>query len=290
MNLMTPFDKKRKEFVVEKLKEPDTYRNRYVAFLDLLGFKNIANQMDCASIKALFNDIEFIKFSFDELLGTKTFGVHFVDDVDFTIMSDSIVISVEGTDEGLAYLLFICATIQSRLFLSPTQMILLRGGISYGQYFKYNNLSYGPAMTNAYLLEGEASTPRIILDPNIAEKLKEKGIIGKVGINKYTHDYTPSTVNTVFDLCLIRSSEDGYFFVNFLHHLELCRLSQNEYIGKSNMQSIQNAIINGLKHSNDRVKQKYVWLCKFFNEQIDRSCLLNIEKYIITEDESVLFK
>lgn len=101
---------------------------------------------------------------------------------------------------------------------------------------------------------------------------------------------TPSTVNTVFDLCLIRSSEDGYFFVNFLNHLELCRLSQNEYIGKSNMQSIQNAIINGLKHSNDRVKQKYVWLCKFFNEQIDRSCLLNIEKYIITEDESVLFK
>ena len=279
---MKVLTEKKEEFIKNKLKEPDEYKIRYVAFLDILGFKKITTEKDCAIIKALFNDIELIKFSFDNPLANTIFGENLVEDVDFTIMSDSIVISTPNTYEGLAYLLFICATIQSRLFLLPDQMTLLRGGISNGKYFKLNNLSFGPALTEAYTLENTHSkVPRIILHTSITESLESNGIIGKSYLSESTSECKNLSVSSIIKTFLSNPMEDEYYFVDFLNPLELLRLFHRDKTKNSLITRIQNLLKEGLESKDVKVQEKYEWLNNYFNDKISKSPFPNIKSFII---------
>lgn len=279
---MSDFVELRQKFIEEKLAEPDEYRIRYVAFLDLLGFKNITNEQDCAFIKAFFNDIELIKFSFDSPMGTTVFGRDLVEDAEFTIMSDSIVIATENSYAGLAYLLFLCSTIQSRLLTSPTHPLLLRGGISCGNYYKLKNLSFGPAMTEAYLLENQANSPRVIIDPKIIEKMVTDGVLGRKGIDRYLSDSDQFT--TMIELFLTTFGDD-FYFVDYFNTMELLRLSQSKSLGNNLIENIQHTIQNGANIGNERVRQKYTWLRSFYNEKMRNSFFPNMAEYIIDSEE-----
>ncbi len=51
---MNFFDREKREYIKKKLKEPNSYQKCYVAFLDLLGFKELCkNRLGCAEIKAI---------------------------------------------------------------------------------------------------------------------------------------------------------------------------------------------------------------------------------------------
>ena len=279
---MSDFVELRQKFIEEKLAEPDKYRIRYVAFLDLLGFKNITNEQDCAFIKAFFNDIELIKFSFDSPMGTTVFGRDLVEDAEFTIMSDSIVIATENSYAGLAYLLFLCSTIQSRLLTSPTHPLLLRGGISCGNYYKLKNLSFGSAMTEAYLLENQANSPRVIIDPKIIEKMMTDGVLGRKGIDRYLSDSDQFTI--MIELFLTTFGDD-FYFVDYFNTMELLRLSQSKSLGNNLIENVQHTIRNGANIGNERVRQKYTWLRSFYNEKMRNSFFPNMTEYIIDSEE-----
>lgn len=279
---MSYFVELRQRFIEEKLAEPDDYRIRYVAFLDLLGFKNITNEQDCAFIKAFFNDIELIKFSFDLPMGATVFGKELVEDAEFTIMSDSIVIATENSYAGLAYLLFLCSTIQSRLLTSLAKPLLLRGGISHGNYYKLKNLSFGPAMTEAYLLENQANSPRVIINPKIIEKMMTDGVLGRKGIDGYLSD---SDQFTTMIKMFLTTFGDNFYFVDYFNTMELLRLSQSKNLGNNLIENIQQTIRNGANIGNERVRQKYTWLRSFYNEKMRNSFLPNMTEYIMDSEE-----
>lgn len=279
---MIDFVELRQKFIEEKLSEPDEYRIRYVAFLDLLGFKNITNEQDCAFIKAFFNDIELLKFSFDAPMGTTVFGKDLVEDADFTIMSDSIVIATENSNAGLAYLLFLCSTIQSRLLTSPAHPLLLRGGISYGNYYKLKSLSFGPAMTEAYLLENQANSPRVIIDPKIIEKMMADGVLRKYGTDEYLSDSDQFT--TMIKL-LLTTFGDNFYFVDYLNTMELLRLSNSKNSENNLIEIIQQTIRTGVNIENERVRQKYIWLRSFYNEKMRNSFFPNMTEFVIDSEE-----
>ena len=50
------------EFVERKLCEPNQYKITYIAFLDILGFKEKCSkkELSCEEIKAIFNDVELL--------------------------------------------------------------------------------------------------------------------------------------------------------------------------------------------------------------------------------------
>lgn len=279
---MIDFVELRQKFIEEKLSEPDEYRIRYVAFLDLLGFKNITNEQDCAFIKAFFNDIELLKFSFDAPMGTTVFGKDLVEDADFTIMSDSIVIATENSNAGLAYLLFLCSTIQSRLLTSPAHPLLLRGGISCGNYYKLKSLSFGPAMTEAYLLENQANSPRVIIDPKIIEKMMADGVLRKYGTDEYLSDSDQFT--TMIKL-LLTTFGDNFYFVDYLNTMELLRLSNSKNSENNLIEIIQQTIRTGVNIENERVRQKYIWLRSFYNEKMRNSFFPNMTEFVIDSEE-----
>lgn len=143
-------------------KEKDTikYTEGYVAFIDILGFKNFVNVRENAEkTKELFDFVAIIKdlFNNQEKWGIK-----------MAYFSDSIVITTE--DNWLKLLVpisFIDFYLQNKLNLS------YRGGIYKGEYYHKDGIAFGPAINEAYMLEQRAIYPRIILSDNIEDYVDE---------------------------------------------------------------------------------------------------------------------
>ena len=142
----------------------EQYSQYYVAFLDILGFKDLVNNPEkpCGDILNIYkylgqyNDI-FFKFLKSELEDMKN-------RIKMKIMSDSICVYVEATaPNALWELVSFCAVFQYNLLLIDP-CIFIRGGITYGNMYAKDDTMFGPALTKAYLLEEHnAKVPRIIM-------------------------------------------------------------------------------------------------------------------------------
>ena len=141
------------------------YKKYYVAFLDVLGFKNLVYNNDCDMIRKLFDNFKkskiIIKDNNDETI------IFNNDDVHIKIMSDSIIFYVEASiPNSCLALLCHCAAFQADLLMG-NPIVLIRGGISYGDFYieEDNDVLFGTALTDAYLLEEKnARYPRIIVN------------------------------------------------------------------------------------------------------------------------------
>lgn len=149
------------------------YEQRYVAFLDVLGFKDLVYSNNINKIDLYLNKLE----EAIELL--KNVPIKGELDFGYIVISDSIIITVKQSHnkdnaDNIIILRHLCIAIgflQSKL--APND-IWLRGGISSGEaYFDKNkNQIIGKAYIDAYLLEDKfASNPQVILDNKIIYEL-----------------------------------------------------------------------------------------------------------------------
>lgn len=149
------------------------YRECYIAFLDMLGFKKLIGQSECEEICAIFDKIEPPRINVfqgdrpavpeNTLLALK-----------MKVMSDSICfyIDVNYTNSLLA-LIISCLTFQAKLLESP-KPIFVRGAIVRGRMFAKDDVIFGPGLTQAYLLEERnAKYPRIILTNEVLEHARQ---------------------------------------------------------------------------------------------------------------------
>lgn len=141
------------------------YDDRLVAFLDILGFSRMV-------LDGKDDDVEFLLNLIPDMMRTHK-GSVLRDDLQVTIVSDSIILSVKATPENLIKDLFnicvIVGRIQHELALNGCYM---RGGISVGKmvHDSKNNLIVGPAYINAYLLESQKSiVPRVIIGKEVVD-------------------------------------------------------------------------------------------------------------------------
>lgn len=146
----------------------DEYRICYVAFLDVLGFKNIVNEKTCKDILEIYKKIENRPFmqimhKGEELIDS--------DSVQLKIMSDSICIYVEKTAKNALFALVeTCALFQAHL-AELQEPIFLRGAIVLGEIYASGDKTFGPGLTKAYLLEEKvAKFPRIIISIDLVEE------------------------------------------------------------------------------------------------------------------------
>lgn len=155
---------------------PDTisYKKSFVAFLDVLGFKNLVKSNKLNQINMYFSilkqEINRLK-SIDE----KT-------EIGYIVISDSIIMtipldehnvdsSIEERTNKLRQLCIAIGFIQQRLALHN---IWLRGAIACGDtYFNQEDMQVvGPAYIDAFLLEQEkAKYPRVIIDSKVIQFL-----------------------------------------------------------------------------------------------------------------------
>lgn len=259
-------------FIREKILEPDEYVNSYVAYLDMLGFKELCSskKLSCAEIKAVFNENELLNIKYNEQFSHLVVSENTILNSTFTIMSDSIVISAPGNDDGLLFVLYQSSFIQNLLL---KHKILLRGGIAKGDFFKCKNIMFGPAMIEAYGIESSiAIYPRVVLAENVINDIKQRGALAKKCVQDYIKKYiktdesicsaNQNDIFTKIEFLIKQDAEDSQYYVHFFNSLEMLKLKHNNELKRT----IDSVIEKGLIHENERVRLKYQWLNEYYQD------------------------
>ena len=136
------------------------YKDCYVAFLDMLGFKKMIEKKTCAEILDIYG---MINRPVNKLIVNGS-EIPNIDNVQLKVMSDSICFYIDSNIENaLPFLVLQCLVFQMRLASLP-EPIFVRGAITKGNLYAEGDVTFGPAITQAYLMEeNNAKYPRIIM-------------------------------------------------------------------------------------------------------------------------------
>ncbi|HEY2389583.1 MAG TPA: hypothetical protein VGK22_00295 [Candidatus Angelobacter sp.] len=159
---------------------PTAYEERFVAFLDILGWRRLIeeSEKDSTAIARMGGALGFLKMLFEipawletqarKMLEAKgeTYSPH-PDALEFSQFSDSIVISSPVTTGGAISILFELDRILTSLFYQSH--FLIRGAVTRGPMYHKNPVAFGPALTKAYDLQFKAVYPRVIIDHSIMQ-------------------------------------------------------------------------------------------------------------------------
>ncbi len=218
------------------------YRNCYVAFLDILGFKNMINSSDCNKLYGIFETIMEASHTTAAVNDKEVEAFH---RIEYTIMSDSVVLYIDvDTEDALFALLSTCQTIQMALLRDK---ILLRGGVARGTLFREDSIIFGKGLTQAYLLESNvASFPRIVFNRGLLDD-------GNVHNN--------AVPQSIWESMLISKDDDELFYINPVTLLRSIQL----FGGQEKVPEYFNCVLDSCQKELDTsyelsIRQKYQWL------------------------------
>lgn len=224
------------------------YRNYFVAFLDILGFKNLLKTYECDALYDIFDVIHNRAKASLEYNGVT---IDAYEKLEYKILSDSVVLYIDASiDDSFAALLDICHRLQFSLLYRKSP-ILLRGGIAYGKLYVEDDVIFGDGLTTAYLLESNlAKYPRVIFtDDTLSE--------GRRTRKNMLHAYEP--VMRTYD----RDEDELYFLTYrplFTMKPELYKPYLDVLVGLCNK--------NLNKLTDAGLREKYLWLRKLTNKII----------------------
>ena len=229
-------------------------KNRIIAFVDILGFKNLVE--DSTTNKYEFQKILDSLDRFRELRKEKE-DQNYINDVKVTTFSDSLVISYPVDDKERDIDVFNSILLDlTRLQLDLLDNnVIIRGGIAIGKLRHTQNEIFGPAMNEAYYLESKvAKYPRIVvLEKTIMDYLKKSG------------DNNPNKVKL---LKLLRLDEGAnVYYLDYLGNKDLFD-SVNDY--NTMLQTIESIIKHGKQLSDGKTLEKYEWLGEYYKMVMDK--------------------
>ena len=235
-----------------------TFEERFVAFVDILGFKEIVensiNNIDYQN--KVSKVLEYIaKIRNDTYQDTWAKNGEQLYDV--SVFSDSIIISYpcdkRSSGDGLFYLLL---DIIHLCFVLMQNGIYVRGGITVGNMIHNENIIWGPAVVKAYELEGQdAVYPRIIVDKQAIERGKE-----------LYKRWNPLDLNGHGLDDLVKLDDDGLYFLDYLSQRDEF---DYEYDYIRWLECVRKSIEDNLsKDYSSRIKMKYVWFARYYNKTV----------------------
>ena len=238
----------------------DGYTDSFVAFLDILGFKEYVMNNSFKYVDDLFKDV----FRFSDLL-LKSSSEYFTEEMLGTVtvntISDSIVISVpKSTLRSLEILLLTVNTVVINILRE--YHLLCRGGIYEGYYHSEGHIAFGPALVQAYLLqENVAVNPRIIMPRHV--------------FDVYLSMCDDKTlINDLWDLIQIEDDEEFFIadYIGFSIRRYSCDVERGivpRVYAKSVFWSIKNLIEDELAcNTNKRVRDKYIYFRNYYNSML----------------------
>ncbi|WP_293887852.1 MULTISPECIES: hypothetical protein [unclassified Sphingobacterium] len=189
---------------------------KFVAFFDILGFKNLVEKNSHEDLIKIYNDAlcdtvnKIREIGIEHHNYDKT-AVESLESISQFIISDSIIlIQNEFNHRGLFFLI-----LQSRVLLRMgiNEGIPLRGAISLGEISVLENLGttiVGRGLTNAYQMESIQNWSGAIIDPNCF-KIHPNDISF---INILTKSDKPLLIE--YDVPLKAFYEDNFFAINWV--------------------------------------------------------------------------
>ncbi|MGQ1890135.1 hypothetical protein ACT29H_06805 [Thermophagus sp. OGC60D27] len=250
------------------------YEKRLVAFIDILGFKEIVKQSekDISKIELIYSVLDYLKnweaqekwdLRLVEIEGdAQKRGVENFDirgKTNITAFSDSIVVSVKvdnNINEMASTLIVHLAYIGAILL---EKGILFRGGLTVGNLIHIENgIVFGQGLIDSYKLESKsAKYPRIILSDKL---LKELNYPIETKRNSYPyHQY----VDRFEDGCV------GFHQMIYYQAIQSWEEMTKEKLIES-LSIVRKVIVKGLDTTfeNPDVYEKYKWLKEQYNKLI----------------------
>ncbi len=206
------------------------YENKYVCYMDILGFSNAIKNTDH---QYYIRNLNFFCDAIDLLKIIPNKPDLFLKNQIVTQFSDCVVFSCNDDIPSLSIMLDRIRELQNKLLEGglPT-----RGAITKGSIYHNQNYTIGPALVCAVHLEEKASTPRVVIDDDILKNIMNHEII-EFKINK---------------------DDDNIYYVKYIEYWQ-----QNDISG---LLHLRNTIIYGLRDKD--IRDKYEWLAKKFNNRL----------------------
>ena len=232
------------------------YELRYIAFLDLLGFKKLVDQ-SIVNQDVLNNIYRALSYSASMQHDNYNGVLSMVDlGKQVTAFSDSIVISYDASMPGggfhvLMDLVYICNDL---LGIG----IPVRGGVTVGKLIHDEEKCFGPAMVEAYLMEAQkAIYPRIIIDRSVLEYDLSKP--GEANTVEYEAEYLSGIIK--------KDYRDGQIFLDYMKQ---CNEFDELWLYDDYILRTREFIIRNLNEqvNDERVHSKYEWLRWYYNETV----------------------
>jgi hypothetical protein len=234
-------DDRRWGYSVVSNDQADEYKERYVAFLDLLGFKwqvELAEKSHDERTKLR----EVLRLMKETLTNNPYIGFR------FNYFSDCVVLSVNRTPDGLREMFNSISAITSNLLQYD---VFVRGGLTAGGAHHGKEFLYGTAVNRAYALESEQSkNPMTLLSEEVVQDAKS-----------YGDEYTQWLVE----------EEPGRHFIHYLIAYALYRPTPI-YTGKVILDDPGGRIIDfvqqRLNNDKGRVLAKAEWFQAYWNRTV----------------------
>lgn len=249
-----------------------------VAFLDILGYKDIVKDY----VDKKTDILDKIKLALKDVTNTilKDLGNDSVNiklnqfsDCTSIAINYKFILDSEDNEKGfiklIMYSLVILSYFEIQLLMSD---LYIRGGFSSGFHYENNNMIFSEGLINAYELESKAMHPRIILDDELANILKD---LYKTHKNKMSH--------YCIDKILI-SDWDGLVFINpFIFsrlHANITDTTESEKhdaierdknMASSILKKVEDKIIKYKEENDYNILRKYIWFKELINWNIDEN-------------------
>jgi hypothetical protein len=168
---------------------PDGYAERFCAYVDILGFRQLLHQLSPPKVKELLTRVHDpnTDLPFDE------------DEFRVQSISDAVTLSAAVTPRGLAAIFVALETLTLDLL---AEGYFVRGALVKGSLYHDDKMVFGPALVEAFRLESEVvKYPRVMVHSTVLHEAKRS-----VGKNYREH---------------LRFSDDGPCFLHVLRWLDM---------------------------------------------------------------------
>lgn len=230
------------------------YKNCFVAYLDIMGFKSLLSDNSCDDIYMIFDVLQTKSKAELNYCGN---DIQAYQHIHHTILSDSIILYIEeDIDDAFAALIDVCRILQKSL-ADRDEPILLRGGIVKGDLFYENDIIYGNGLTRAYLLESNlANYPRIVFSGDT--------LTDGIQNSKYMRDCLKYL--SPFYL----QDDDYMYYVDYIYTAGMSAAKVIQYF--QYFDRLKSLCIKILSQENEHsLRDKYIWLQKKIDFSIEHN-------------------
>jgi hypothetical protein len=232
------------------------YRERVVAFVDILGFSALIREADRnpelrQKIAHALRQVSVLR---GPIAGDASFRAQ--------NFSDSLILTADRTPSGLWRLLF---AIRELTWFLLDIGVLVRGGVTIGRVQHDEEIVYGVGVLRAYELESKiADVPRVILDDSVIRACDEFAAIDEIA--------------DVYRNARIARAKDGQYYLDFLLEVSLFNRADPQNLAVRSHQlyaegmKIRDHLQTMLEKStsNPKVNRKIRWIAERWNERVAR--------------------
>jgi hypothetical protein len=247
-----------------------TFKNSYVAFIDVLGFRNLVMNDD----EKLRKYFETIKKVFEIFTDQKA-------EIKKWVFSDSVILVIEENEDNFKTILRAIRNLQAWLAIENIWMrgALTRGDVCIDDDLGEGKIIYGKGFVRAFDLEKKAIYPRVIIDPGLINVVSENK---DEFLNKYSSFYKYARMEVLSHEEIKNDSDKDYIYAKFnqMKTSEKSELDGDIYFINYSSTIINDGLVDDLGESMNKLLdnlkkeiysdyyQKYNWVKKYFLDNL----------------------